>query len=571
MRALLQLSLRNARASLGRTAMTLVAVALGVAFLTGSLAVSDTMAQNLAALASSQYDTVDVVVRGEVVAFGQRADLDEELVGDVEEVPGVARAACVVEGFAQPVDLEGDPIGSVQQPGLGRTWVGDEQLQSLPLIEGRGPTKAGEVALDATTAERGTLAVGDALQVATPSEVVASTLVGIVDVSSGTGSALTWFDPDSAQELLGVEGACQEILVGAGSEVSADALASDIAAALPETAEVLTGAEAAEESRKKVEAVFGFFQVILLVFVGIGLVVCAFIVFNTFAVLTAQRTKELATLRALGARQRQVTLSTLFEGAVIGLVGSVIGVLLGYVGTRFLTWVIGALGIADFSGGVVIRPTTVAAAIAAGLVVTLVGAFPAARAAGRMAPVSAMRTAAVAPSLVSLSQLLVGLVALAVAVMLMGRGAVTGYPDGMVDLAVGVGVLLVGLVAWGRPLLVGLVEVVAPVAGRFGGLPGELAGRNSVREPKRTTVTAGSLAIGLALVSALAVLAASTKATLDDAASESLSADVLVLPVVGNTPMPAEVTDQVRGADGVQAASPDPVRRRARRRASRCS
>ena len=126
----------------------------------------------------------------------------------------------------------------------------------------------------------------------------------------------------------------------------------------------------------------------------------------------------------------------------------------------------------------------------------------------------------------------------------------------MVDLAVGAGVLVVGLVLWARPATVGLVELIAPFAGRLAGLTGELAGRNAVREPKRTTVTAGSLALGLALVSTLAVLAASTKATLDDAASESLTADVLVLPLVGQTPMSAAVTDAVRDAEGVDAASP---------------
>ncbi len=556
MRALLLLAWRNARSSLSRTAMTVVAVCLGVAFLSGALSVADTMAQNISNLMSSQYDSVDVVVRGEKLVLGQRADLDEKLVGTVEEVPEVASAAGVVEGFAQPIDLEGKPVGSVQQPGLGRTWIGDDALQSLPLSAGRGPEESGEVALDATTAEHGGLAVGDALQVATPSDVMRATMVGVVDVSSGTGSALTWFDADTAQEQLGIEGKYQEILVAGDEGVGQEALASEVARALDSDVEVLTGAEAAQESQAKVEAVFGFFKVLMLTFVGIGLVVCTFIVYNTFAVLTAQRTKQLATLRALGARARQVTVATLFEGLVLGLLGAVLGILVGYLMTRLLTWLIGALGIAELSGGVVLSPSTIALSILAGLTVTVVGAYPAARAAGRMPPIGAMRSGAVTTPEVSIGQILLGLGVLTVAIALIGRGATMGYPDGMTDLAVGVGVLLVGLVLWARPLIVSMVEVLAPMAGRLGGLTGDLAGRNAVREPKRTTVTAGSLAIGLALVSTLGVLAASTKATLDDAASESLTADVLVLPLVGQTPMSATVTDAVRQADGVAAASP---------------
>ena len=205
MRALLLLAWRNARSSLSRTAMTVLAVCLGVAFLSGALSVADTMAQNISNLMSSQYDSVDVVVRGEKLVLGQRADLDEELVGTVKEVPEVASAAGVVEGFAQP-------IGSVAQPGLGRTWIGDDTLQSLPLSAGRGPEESSEVALDAATAERGGLAVGDELQVATPSDATRVTMVGVVDVSSGTGSALTWSDADTAQAQLGIEGKYQEIL-----------------------------------------------------------------------------------------------------------------------------------------------------------------------------------------------------------------------------------------------------------------------------------------------------------------------------------------------------------------------
>ncbi len=555
MRALLVIAVRNARSGLGRTMMTVAAVCLGVAFLAGSLSVSDTLARSLSVLFSSQYSSVDVVVRGERLVGAQRADLPESLVEDLTSVKGVAATAGIVEGFAQPMATDGSPLGSASQPGRGRTWVADPTLADLPMAAGRGPKSGDEVAMDVTTAKQGAVAVGDEIDLATSNGTTRMTVVGIVDVSSGTGSALTWLEASTAQKLLGADDLVQEIYVAADEGTTPDQLLDAVTAALPEQSEALTGTQAAEESQAKVESVFGFFKVILLVFVGIGLVVCAFIVYNTFAVLTAQRTKQLATLRALGARQRQVTLSTLAEGMLIGLLGSVLGVAIGLLMTSGLIWLISALGLGEISGGVVMRPATIAISVAVGLVVTLIGAYPPARDAGRAPPVSAMRDAAVAPREVSVGRIVAGMTALAIGLGLMGIGAGMGYPEGMAFVGAGGAALLLGLVLWGRPVLVGLVELLSPLAARFG-LAGALAGRNSIREPKRTTVTAGSLALGLTLVSALGVLTASIKATLDEATDTSLTADVLVVPLVGYTPMPSQVGDAVRGVDEVAASSP---------------
>ncbi len=536
--------------------MTLLAVCLGVAFLAGSLAVSDTLTRNISVLFSSQYDSVDVVVRGEAVAFGLRADVDEALVDQAAAVPGAAAAAGIVEGPAQPLDVDGEPLGSAQQPGMGRTWIGDTRLQNIPLLSGSPPAGPGEVVLDATTAEQAGLASGDAIQIATSAAVQPVTVVGVADVSSGTGSALTWYDPATAQLLLGSPGVVQEVFVASDGSLTPDDLASAVAATAGPQVEVLTGADAAEQSRRTVEAVFGFFRVILLIFVAIGLLVCTFIVYNTFAVLTAQRTRELATLRALGCSQRQVTGSTLAEGALIGALGSSIGVALGYFGSTGLLRLMAALGFGDISGGIVLRPATVAVAFTAGMVVTILGAYPAARAAGRMPPVSAMRQTTTQIDPVTIGRILVGFAGLALTVVFVARGTTIGFPDGLADVGIGLLALLVGLGAWTRPMVGGIIGGLAPVWTRLAGLAGDLAGRNSLRDVQRTTVTAGSLALALALVTSMGVLTSSTKATLDNAASSELSADVLVIPVVGATAMPAGVTDAVTGTDGVAAASP---------------
>jgi putative ABC transport system permease protein len=554
---LLRIAWRNATGSLGRTAMTLTAISLGVAFLTGSLAVSDTLARNIAVLYSSQYDSVDVVVRGEQVAFGLRASLDEALVAQAAAAGGAAAAAGVVEGAAQPTDLTGAPLGSAQQPGLGRTWIDDPALQTVPLLPGgAGPAGPEEAVLDTTTADAGGIAVGDPIKIATAATVADVVVTGIADVSSGTGSALTWFDPATAQELLGSAGLVQEIFVASDGSSSTEELASSVAGAVGAGAEVLTGAEAAEQSQEAVDAVFGFFRVILFVFVGIGLVVCAFIVFNTFAVLTAQRARQLATLRAIGCSRRQVTGATIAEGFLVGVFGSALGVLIGYFGTTGLIWLIAALDLGDFSGGVVLRPATVAIAFSAGLLVTLVGVYPSARAAGRMPPVSAIRQTTAPPTTITAARIMVGFAGLGLAVVLVAQAAVAGYPSGIGPLVLGLLALLIGVAAWSRPIVIVLIQWLSPPTRRLTGLAGDLAGRNSLRDAKRTTVTAGSLSLALALVTSMGILTSSTKATLDTAADNSLTAEVMVLPVVGYTPMPATVTDQVRGTNGVAGASP---------------
>lgn len=554
---LLRIAWRNATGSLSRTAMTLTAVSLGVAFLTGSLAISDTLSRNLSALFSSQYESVDVVVRGEVVVLGQRTSLDESLVAEVASAPGAAAASGVVEGPAQPTSLDGDPLGSAQQPGLGRTWIDDPALQSVPLLpDGAAPSGRAEVVLDAATADSSGVVVGDRIKIAAANEVLEAVVTGIADVSSGTGSALTWFDPATAQELLGSPGLVQEIFVASDGSTTPEELASAVAGTISADAEVLTGAEAADESQAAIETIFGFFRVILFVFVGIGLVVCTFIVFNTFAVLTAQRAKQLATLRAIGCSRRQVTGATLAEGFLVGAFGSLLGVLIGYFGTSGLIWLVSALDLGDFGGAIVLTPTTVVIAFSAGLLVTLIGAYPSARTAGRMPPISAIRQTSAPVTVITTARVLVGFAGLALAVVLVAQAGIAGYPDGVGPLVLGLLGLLVGVGAWSRPLVIVLIEWLTPAARRVAGLAGDLAGRNSLRDAKRTTVTAGSLSLALALVASMGILTSSTKATLDAAAEKSLTAEVLVIPVVGFTPMPAAVTDQVRATDGIASASP---------------
>lgn len=553
---LLLIAWRNARSSLGRTMMTLVAITFGVAFLAGTLAVSDTLARNTAALFTSQYDSVDVLVRGQEVAFGVREDLDEAMVEEIASVPGVAADVGVVTGMAQPMTLEGEPLGSAAQPGIGHSWIDDPGLQDVPLSAGAPPSGSEEMVLDTTTAQADDVQIGERIQLATSTEVRDMTVVGIADTSSGTGSALSWVAADEAQALLGTPGTYQEIYVAAEEGTTPDELVDAVVAVVPASAEVLTGAEAADQAQAQVEAVFGFIQVILLVFVAIGLIVCAFIVYNTFAVLTAQRTKQLATLRALGCSQRQVTGATLAEGLMLGVVGSALGILLGFLGTSGLLWLIAALGLGEISGGVAMGVGTIAAAFAAGLVVTLIGSYPAARAAGRMPPVSAMRSSAPTGGKVTVGRIMFGLVALVLGVMLIGIGATAGYPEGLAPVGLGFVVLLVGIGAWTGLIITELVEVASRPIRRVFGIAGDLAGRNSLRDVKRTTVTAGSLALGLALVSSMAVLTSSLKATLDDSAQNQLTADVIVLPVVGYTTMAPEVTDRVRGVPGIASATP---------------
>jgi putative ABC transport system permease protein len=505
-----------------------LAVVLGVSFVSGTFVLTDTLNRVFDDLFAGISEGTSVTVRGAAV-FGDdenRLPIEASVLDRVAAVDGVAAAAGHVFGYAELI-VDGKPAGSGSAPSLGVDFQPGSSLETLVLRSGRAPQGPGEVAVDAGTAERTGVDVGDRVQVALRDGVrdvrVAGT-VGFADVDSFAGAVITAFDLPSAQQLIGRPGTFQEIVLSADEGVRDEALAQRVEVVLPDGVEAVTVAQSNAEMSADVGEGLGFFSTALLVFAGISLFVGAFLIFNTFSMLVAQRTRDLALLRALGASRRQVTLSVLAEALVVGLVASLAGFGLGIGVAVGLKGALGLLGLDLPSGDLVVAPRTLVVSLLVGVGITAVAALLPARRAAKVSPVQAMRESTPAEERSLRRRGLLGAL-----VILAGVGLLTaGLADGVLPL-VGVGALVTFLgVTTLSPLVVRPVaSALAAPAARLG-VAGVLGRGNAVRSPRRTSATAAALMVGLALVSAVSVLGASVKASVDQVIDTSLGADVIL-------------------------------------------
>src|SRR6266540_2571024 len=336
-----------------RLGLTALAVVLGVAFVAGTFVLTDTIDHTFDNLFAQVNKGVAVTVRASS-AFGQaRARVPETLLPRIEAVDGVARAEGIVQGYAQVVGPDGKPITTGGAPTFGLNWAPAPE-NPLSLRAGRAPQKDGEAAVDVGTAEKAELNVGDRVQVlfqGPPERFTVVGLLGFGNADNLAGATIVAFDTATAQRVLDSEGKFDSIEVAARAGVSDIALRNRIAATLPHGIQAITGAKATEESAKQVKEGLGFFRTALLVFAGIALFVGTFIIFNTFSIIVAQRTRELGLLRALGASGGQVTRSVLAEAVIVGLLASGVGLGLGVLIAIGLTGLLKAFGIALPSSG----------------------------------------------------------------------------------------------------------------------------------------------------------------------------------------------------------------------------
>ena len=365
-----------------RLALTGLAIVLGTAFVAGTLVLTDTLQAAFTDLFEQSNDGTDVAVRG-VAAFEsrleqQRPGVAPELLEEVRGVDGVAEAYGEVQGLAQVLDAEGQPASPGNgPPPLAFGAPETEELAAFDLFSGRYPEAAGEIAIDAGTAERLELQLGDSVQVIATGPVQEQQLVGTIglgDNESPTGGSLVLFDPATAFELYGADGYSQ-LSVVANEGVEREALADTVAAAVGDDYEVLTGDELAASVTAEVTTFLGFFTTALLVFAGVALLVGAFLIANTFAIVVAQRTRELALLRAVGASRRQVVGGVMGEAFVLGLVGSAVGLAAGFGLAAGLRALLSTVGASLPSGSLVFLPRTAIVTIVLGLVITLLAAL----------------------------------------------------------------------------------------------------------------------------------------------------------------------------------------------------
>ncbi|MER5914898.1 FtsX-like permease family protein [Streptomyces sp. NPDC001982] len=536
MNASLRLSLSSLRAHKRRFAGTFFAVFLGVAFLTGTLVMGDTLRASFGSMFGEATSGTDAVVRsadaittpGE--AQGVRRPVDTDLVRAIERVAGVAAAVPSIQGAGQLVGADGQPVGGQGPPTLAGNWIADPELNPYRLAEGRAPVKSGEVVVNRGAAKRGGLKLGDTTTLRTP-DPVKVTVVGLATFGGADGMAQVTFtgmtQADAEKYLTARPGEAASIQVRADPGVSQRALVDRLTPVLPRGDEAITGQESAQENTDMISSQFlTIFTTFLLVFSGVALLVATFSIHNTFAIVVAQRTRENALLRALGASRRQVTASTLVEASVVAVTASLAGLAGGIGIAAGLQALFPAIGFPFPEGDLVIKTLSLVLPLAVGFVVCLGSALLPAVRAGRTAPLAALRETAVDASGASRLRAVTGtgLAVVAVTVALVG---VLVSPS--VWLA-GLGALLalVAFVVLGPVASTTAVRLLGSPLDRLRGVTGSLARRNALRSPKRTAATASALMIGVAVVSLFTVFGASLKATMDQTVSRSFAGDVAI-------------------------------------------
>ena len=555
-----RITLKSIAAHKRRLLASGLAVLLGVAFLAGTLVLYHTLINGFSDVIAEANKGTDALVRSSL-ELGQeerteRGLVDRSLADTIAAVDGVATVAPRIEGSGRIVGADGDPIGG-GAPTIAGNWVDDDRLNPYDLAEGRAPAAPGEVVIDKAAAEDGELVVGDTTVVRLPDRVEVR-IVGLATFggADSQGSATyAGFTADFADEVLLPEpGKATSIAVAAEPGVSQAELVRRLDAVLPDGVEALTGAELTREMEEETQGEdHEAFQQALILFAGVALVVATFTIYNTFSILVAQRTRESALLRALGASRVQVLGSVTAEALAVGLLASVGGIAAGMGLALGLLALMDAIGLTTPASPLALDTSTVAIALAVGVVVTLVASLAPAVRASRVAPLAALRDVAVDRSATSRRRAVAGAVVTGAGIALTIVGA-TGealLPTGLGALATLVGVVVLGPVV-SRPA----AAVLGAPQAAWRGMSGVLAQRNAMRNPRRTASTAAALLIGVAVVSLFAVVGASLKQSIDDAVDQQFAGDLVIIGE-GAGGLSTDLAPAVAELPEVAAASPE--------------
>ncbi|MGH3136291.1 MAG: ABC transporter permease [Gaiellaceae bacterium] len=544
-----------------RAFLTGIAIVLGVAMISGTYILTDTVQRAFNNLLVDSYAGTDAVVTGkglDISVDGEKPPpppVDAALLDVVRGVDEVVLATGSVldERNTKILTPEGEALNSEGWPTLAFGIDTDPaltQFNPLNLFEGRWPAADDEVVIDVGTADKHDYAVGDTIEISTLQPKRAFELVGVAkygEVDSLGGISFVVFTIPAAQELLGREGQYDAISVAAQEGVSEDEVVAAIAPVLPGDAEVVSATAEAQQQADEVSEFTSIFRYFLLAFGAIALFVGAFVIFNTFSITVAQRTREFATLRTIGATRRQILGSVILESLVIGFLASLIGLGLGVVLAEGIEALFGSLGVDLPSADRVFKTRTVVVALAVGVGITLLaGLFPAIRAT-RVPPISAVREGATLPHgrFHRYTPWVAALVVVG-SLLLLARAMFTdelGTGDRLLSIAGGVLLLFLGVAMLSSKLVRPIAAVVGTPARRAGGAAGRLASGNSVRNPGRTAATAAALMIGIALVSFIATLTNGMKTSNREAIEEQVIADYVVTSLDGYTPFVAAAGD----------------------------
>jgi len=537
---MLKIIVRGLLARKVRLFATALAVTLGVAFMAGTLVLTDTIGNTFNNLSAGVYKGTDAVVRATAVFNGpqftgaQRPFVDASLASTLSQVPGVAATEGSVFGYTRLIGKDGKALGNpaAGAPTLGGNWNQVAALNPWRLLAGHAPQSAGQVAIDKKSATDGHLRIGDVTTVLVkgpPQRVQVVGIIGFGTEDSPAGASVVLFTTPVAQQLVAAPGKFTSVLFVARPGVSQQQLVSNLRQALPHGLEAITGAALTREMQDQFQKMLSFFNTFLLIFAIIALLVGAFMIFNTFSITVAQRTRENGLLRALGASKRQVLRSVLLEALVVGIIASLIGLAAGVAVAAGLKAMLSVLGFGLPSGGIVFTARTVIVAGLAGLAVTLVAAISPARKAAKVPPVTAMQeVTAGSTGYGSKERVMVGTAVLTVGVAALFTGLFTNVASRV--LVVGAGALLVffGVSVLGRTVSLPLSRAVGAPLPRLRGVTGKLARQNAMRNPKRTAASASALMIGVGLVGFITILASSSTASVNSAIDRTFAGDIVI-------------------------------------------
>ena len=558
------IAFRNLSSRKLRTVLTSLAIVLGVMMVSGTYVLTDTIDRSFDQIFTQSNEGVDAVVTSKqnIETFEDvPPPFPESVLRQVDAVDGVAAAeGSIGDQQVSIIGADGDPRGGNGAPGLGFSVSVpyEDRFDPLTYVEGSPPMSDDEVVIDKASAEDEGFAVGDKVTIAGRAATDEYTLSGIAtlgDVDSFGGATIAVLTLPEAQRLTGKEGEFDQISVAAEDGVSPDRLAASLQAALPDL-DVETGEQNIQSQRDDIGEFTGFIKTALLIFAGVALFVGAFLIFNTFSITVAQRTREFAMLRTLGASRRQILASVILEAAAIGLGAAAVGVALGIGFAKVINSLFAALGIDLPSTGTVIEPRTIIIGLVLGVVIAVVSALAPALRATRVSPVTGLRDGVVPPTTGerrrrTAAGAVLGLLGAAA----MALGISGALSPGEAWVGVGAVAVFLGVALLSPILVTPLATVVGAPLERLGGVPGRLAHENSVRNPGRTASTAAALMVGLALVSFVTVFAAGIKGSIDDAIDKTLIGDLTISNDDGFSDIPIGVRDEVASVDGVEVAS----------------
>jgi putative ABC transport system permease protein len=544
-----------------RTVLTALAIVLGVAMVSGSYTLTDTMRGAADSLSSSAYDGTAAVVSAKTAFksegdFQVRPAISERTLDQVRAVPGVQHAVGSISDEARIVGKDGDVVGTGPYFGVGLDPHAGK-LSPFKLKEGHFATSPGQVVIDAGTADREGYKVGDtiAIQPRGPErklEVTGIATFGDVD-SIGTAT-FALFDLHAAQSLLGKHGQYTEILVG-----GPDSVRAQLSKSLPDSLQVQTAAADDRFTLDELKSFVNFLKVALLVFGGIAVFVGAFTIYNTLSITVAQRSRELALVRALGATRRQVLRSVVVEALAVGTVASVIGLVAGLGLAKLLGDLFAAMGIDLPSTSTVFGARTIIVSLAVGIIVTVLAGLGPALRATRVSPVTAMREGAEIPAgrigrRAPLFAAITGLLAAGVlGLSLFGSGM--HVEDRLLLLAPGSLLLFIAVALISPKLVPSLASVLGRPGQRIAGAAGGLARRNATRNPGRTAATAAALMIGIALVAFSAVIGAGMRESTKGALADQVRADYVIVGQDGWSQIDPDAAKAVAKVPGVQVST----------------